>query len=275
MMKVLRIVEPLSRSLARSASSATGSKTHFGFQNVTEEEKAEKVFHVFENVATKYDLMNDTMSFGTHRLWKDYFVDKLGPMSDISLLDMAGGTGDIAARVARYIRNNDAVEPTGRIVIGDINPHMLEVGRRKLENANLAKGLEWVEADAEKLPFDAETFDAYTIAFGIRNCVHVQKVIDEAYRVLRPGGRFMCLEFSRVNNALLEWLYEKYSFEVIPVMGQLIAGDWESYQYLVESIRKFPDQGTFAEMIRSSGFRAVNYENLTSGVVAIHSGFKL
>lgn len=240
--------------------------THFGFQDVTEEEKLDKVLGVFHNVADSYDAMNDAMSLGIHRLWKDYFVNAvLAPPSNLKLLDVAGGTGDIAFRVSNHLA------PDGHVTVCDINASMLEVGKKRLGLNQLS----WVQGDAQDLKFDDESFDAYTIAFGIRNVVDVQKALDEAYRVLKKGGRFLCLEFGRVDNPLLSTIYDKYSFDVIPPMGKVVAGDWDSYQYLVESIRQFPPQQEFADMIQSAGFSCVRYENLTFGVAAIHSGFKL
>ncbi|KAG8291926.1 2-methoxy-6-polyprenyl-1,4-benzoquinol methylase, mitochondrial [Homalodisca vitripennis] len=255
-------------------------ETHFGFQTVRESEKVQKVYEVFENVANKYDVMNDAMSFFIHRIWKDVFIQRLAPTPGTNLLDVAGGTGDIAFRYLKYLKNlppsSDLVSPPSSVTVCDINRAMLSVGKERAEKQGYREPeINWLEGDAEKLPVENNTFTAYTIAFGIRNCTHVDKVLDEAYRVLKPGGRFMCLEFSHVNNEVLQWIYDQYSFQMIPVMGQVIAGDWKSYQYLVESIRKFPNQEDFKEMIQSSGFSCVSYENLTFGVVSIHSGFKL
>ncbi|XP_055855065.1 2-methoxy-6-polyprenyl-1,4-benzoquinol methylase, mitochondrial [Episyrphus balteatus] len=256
--------------------------THFGYQTVKESEKVEKVHKVFEDVAKSYDIMNDAMSMGIHRIWKDIFMERLGPMRGARLLDMAGGTGDIAFRFLKYIDKQP--NPSNReshVTISDINQHMLDVGKVRADNLGLTQekldqiSIEWKCANAEELPFDDNTFSAYTIAFGIRNCTHINKVLSEAYRVLKPGGRFMCLEFSHLNNETLQWLYDQYSFQVIPPMGQILAGQWQSYQYLVESIRKFPRQDEFKEMIEKAGFDMVQYENLTFGVVSIHSGFKL
>ncbi|KAI2568311.1 coenzyme Q5, methyltransferase [Homo sapiens] len=204
------------------------AETHFGFETVSEEEKGGKVYQVFESVAKKYDVMNDMMSLGIHRVWKDLLLWKMHPLPGTQLLDVAGGTG-----------------------------------------------LAWVLGDAEELPFDDDKFDIYTIAFGIRNVTHIDQALQEAHRVLKPGGRFLCLEFSQVNNPLISRLYDLYSFQVIPVLGEVIAGDWKSYQYLVESIRRFPSQEEFKDMIEDAGFHKVTYESLTSGIVAIHSGFKL
>jgi len=289
--------------LSDTGSYSDQKETHFGYESVKESEKAEKVYGVFQNVAAKYDLMNDVMSLGVHRCWKDYFVNKLKPVPGTKLLDVAGGTGDIAFRVLNYLKtletdsaglkretefpeleNQFYKEPKGHfsslntsshIVVSDINQHMLDVGMEKAKQLNYEKGISWLCADAEHLPIEDKTFDAYTIAFGIRNVVHIDKVLREAWRVLKPGGRFLCLEFSHVKNPAFNWLYHNYSFQVIPVLGQVLAQDWKSYQYLVESIRKFPEQEEFCDSIRSAGFSLVNYENLNVGLVAIHSGFKL
>ncbi|XP_014260785.1 2-methoxy-6-polyprenyl-1,4-benzoquinol methylase, mitochondrial isoform X2 [Cimex lectularius] len=217
-------------------------------------------------------MMNDAMSFGVHRLWKDCFVERLGPTCGTKLLDVAGGTGDIAFRFLQYLKNQSE---TGHATVLDANEEMLRVGEGRAERLGLSKDLTWTYGDAEKLPFPDSSFDAYTIAFGIRNVTHIDAALREAYRVLRPGGRFLCLEFSRVTNPILSRIYDSYSFQMIPAMGQVIAGDWKSYQYLVESIRQFPDQERFKAMIRDAGFYDAKYENMTFGVVAIHSGFKL
>ncbi|KAL5016070.1 hypothetical protein ScPMuIL_005659 [Solemya velum] len=263
-------------------------QTHFGYQYIPEEQKEKKVYEVFENVASKYDLMNDAMSTGVHRLWKDSFVKALAPSPGTQLLDMAGGTGDIAFRFLKYIKTQEEkiaaarqgtpegeVTPMSHVTVADINKEMLKVGEMRAEKRGIKSGISWLQANAENLQFPENTFDAYTIAFGIRNCTHIDKVISEAYRVLKPGGRFMCLEFSRVGNPIIRSLYDLYSFQVIPVLGQVLARDWKSYQYLVESIRQFPDQDTFKRMIQDGGFKAVSFENLTFGVAAIHSGFKI
>ncbi|XP_077971478.1 2-methoxy-6-polyprenyl-1,4-benzoquinol methylase, mitochondrial-like [Styela clava] len=251
--------------------------THFGYQQVPEEEKAERVHDVFANVAKSYDDMNDAMSFGLHRIWKDAFMRYLNPGHNVSLLDVAGGTGDIAFRFLKYNSGTGLQNSSNRkVTVCDINQAMLDVGKKRAGDLDIdTEKLSWVCGDAEKLPFEDKLFDAYTIAFCIRNCTHIQKVLEEAYRVLKPGGRFQCLEFSRVNHTILRRLYDAYSFQVIPVMGEVIAGDWKSYQYLVESIRQFPDQETFAEAIRNMGFKSVEYSNMTFGAVAIHSGFKV
>jgi demethylmenaquinone methyltransferase/2-methoxy-6-polyprenyl-1,4-benzoquinol methylase len=241
--------------------------THFGFETVPEAEKAGRVQRVFTSVATRYDLMNDAMSLGIHRLWKDALIDWLAPRPGMRLLDVAGGTGDVAFR---FLRRGG-----GAAVICDMTPGMLFEGRRRAEAARLGARLGWVAGDAMALPFADGGFDAYTISFGIRNVTRPDAALAEAFRVLRPGGRFLCLEFSRVPVEGLRWLYDRYSFTLIPAMGEALAGDRASYQYLVESIRRFPDQESFAEMIRAAGFGLVKHRNLTFGVAAIHSGWKL
>ncbi|OQV17476.1 2-methoxy-6-polyprenyl-1,4-benzoquinol methylase, mitochondrial [Hypsibius exemplaris] len=350
------------------------SATHFGFETVTDSEKTTKVHGVFEQVASTYDKMNDAMSFGIHRVWKDEFVRMLSPYPDTRILDVAGGTGDIAFRLVRSLdraarrrpsphfatqstppsatqstppsatqstspsatqstppsasqstvksaaggdvsdqtsnfsldfssparaphavpdslysldftspnadsdtssTGMDSLSPTRDVTVFDLSESMLEVGKLRALQAGLDSRIDWVHGNAEDLPFADDSFDAYTIAFGIRNVTHIERALDEAFRVLKPGGRFMCLEFSQVTNPLLAWFYEKYSFQVIPVMGQIIASDWKSYQYLVESIRMFPDQEEFLTMIEDSGFSGVTYKNLSQGICAIHSGFKL
>jgi len=249
-------------------------ETHFGFETVKESEKAEKVHSVFETVASKYDVMNDAMSFGIHRIWKDIFIERLGPTADTHLLDVAGGTGDIAFRFLKYL--NAAGHLNACVTVCDINKAMLDVGQLRAKKLGFScERINWLQGDAEKLPVNDASFTAYTVAFGIRNMTHIDTVLDEAYRVLKPGGRFLCLEFSQLNNKMLQWMYDQYSFQVIPVMGQLIAGQWKPYQYLVESIRQFPNQEDFKSMIEDAGFCQVSYENLSFGVVAIHSGFKL
>eukprot|EP00053_Salpingoeca_punica_P018445 m.180778 g.180778 ORF g.180778 m.180778 type:complete len:308 (+) comp17434_c2_seq3:3469-4392(+) len=264
-------------SNSASSSQQQQRQTHFGFQSVPESEKEAMVGKVFRNVAGKYDLMNDVMSVGVHRLWKDHFVQTLDPYPGTRLLDVAGGTGDIALRFLSHARRNPQLLTTqpAHVFVCDINPAMLQEGKKRAEAAGESEDMTWIAGNAESLPMKDQSVDAYTIAFGIRNVTHIDKALEEAYRVLVPGGRFLCLEFSQVPNTLIRKLYDLYSFQMIPVMGELVAGDMPSYQYLVESIRRFPDQQTFSRMIRDAGFRNVTYENLSLGVVAIHSGFKL
>jgi demethylmenaquinone methyltransferase / 2-methoxy-6-polyprenyl-1,4-benzoquinol methylase len=242
--------------------------THFGFQTVPEGEKAGMVHGVFTRVASKYDVMNDLMSGGVHRLWKDAMMDWLVPRPGQRLLDVAGGTGDVAFRFLKRA-------PGASAVVLDLTESMLTEGRKRAEATSMADHLDWVVGDAMALPFAANSFDAYTISFGIRNVTRIADALAEAFRVLRPGGRLMVLEFSRIPNDLMQKAYDLYSFNVIPVMGQVVTGDRESYQYLVESIRKFPDQETFAAMIRKAGFGQVKYRNMTMGVAALHSGWKI
>ena len=244
------------------------STTHFGERVVREDEKAGLVHGVFSSVASKYDIMNDVMSVGIHRLWKDAMMDWLAPRAGQRLLDVAGGTGDIAFRFLKRA-------PGATAIVTDMTEAMLVEGRKRAEAEALAQRLDWVTGDAMALPFDDDSFDVYTISFGIRNVTRIQEALNEAFRVLKPGGRLMVLEFSQLPNAGLQKLYDLYSFNVIPRMGQAIAGDRESYQYLVESIRKFPDQERFAAMIRDAGFDQVKYRNLSMGIAALHSGWKL
>jgi len=242
--------------------------THFGFTDIPESEKAGRVHGIFTNVASKYDIMNDVMSGGVHRIWKDAMMDWLAPRPGQRLLDVAGGTGDVAFRFL-------ARAPSASAVVCDMTEPMLIEGRKRAEAEALAGSLEWVVGDAMALPFDDASFDRYTISFGIRNVTRIDEALREAYRVLKPGGRMMVLEFSQLPNPMMQRAYDLYSFNVIPRMGQVIAGDRDSYQYLVESIRKFPDQETFAAMIRDAGFEQVKYRNLTMGVAALHSGWKI
>jgi demethylmenaquinone methyltransferase/2-methoxy-6-polyprenyl-1,4-benzoquinol methylase len=246
------------------------STTHFGFSEVGLSEKQGLVDHVFHKVARRYDIMNDLMSGGLHRLWKDAFVAKVNTRNREGFrhLDVAGGTGDIAFRVAAKAASD------AKIVVLDINGDMLEVGRDRAIERGLDRQVEFVQANAEALPFPDNEFDAYTIAFGIRNVPRIQTALEEAHRVLRPGGRFLCLEFSQVAVPGLDKIYEAYSFNVIPAIGKLVAGDSEPYRYLVESIQRFPRADEFETMIRKAGFRRTGFERLTGGVVAIHSGWK-
>jgi demethylmenaquinone methyltransferase/2-methoxy-6-polyprenyl-1,4-benzoquinol methylase len=247
-------------------------RSWFGFREVALGEKQGLVDRVFDRVASRYDLMNDLMSGGLHRLWKDALVNRLAPPRRAPRgwqgLDVAGGTGDIAFRIAR--RSEGA-----RITVADINGEMLAIGRDRAVGRGLARVVTFVEANAEDLPFASGRFDAVTIAFGIRNVPRIERALAEAHRVLRPGGRFLCLEFSAVDVAVLDRLYDLYSFNVIPMLGQVVTGDGEAYRYLVESIRRFPNQARFAAMIEAAGFARVDVQNLSGGIAAIHSGWKI
>jgi len=248
--------------------SASNNLTHFGFQDVAVEKKSSLVKGVFNSVASKYDVMNDAMSLGTHRLWKKKLIQMINPQARKKLLDVAGGTGDISFEFLRKC-------PEASVTICDINENMLFQGRNRAVDKGYIKPIEWLCGDAENLPVPDRHYDYYTIAFGIRNVTHIDQALKEAYRVLKPGGQFFCLEFSKVTNAVLRRLYKLYSFQVIPKMGKLLTGDSDSYQYLVESIRKFPDQGAFKQKIEDAGFSHVTYTNLSSGVVAIHTGWRI
>jgi len=248
---------------------ADPNETHFGFSNIPLEDKQARVDDVFHKVASRYDLMNDFMSAGLHRAWKDVLVGMVRPgPRPFRHLDVAGGTGDVAFRVAR------AGGPQTHVTVLDINADMLQVGRARAEKAGLP-GLDFVEANAESLPFPDKTFDAYTIAFGIRNVPRIPLALKEAYRTLKRGGRFLCLEFSAVDVPGLAGIYDAYSFTAIPAIGKVVTGDGAPYRYLVESIRKFPDGETFRDMVAEAGFQRASFTRLTGGVVCIHSGWKL
>ena len=242
--------------------------THFGFQDVPENEKAGRVQGVFSSVASKYDVMNDAMSFGIHRIWKDAMMDWLAPRPGQKLLDVAGGTGDISFRFLKRAGS-------GHATVLDLTEPMLIEGRKRAEANAMEASLDWVVGDAMNLPFEDNTFDVYTISFGIRNVTRPQEALNEAFRVLRPGGRLMVLEFSQIPNELMQKVYDLYSFNIIPRLGQVIANDRDSYQYLVESIRKFPDQDTFLGMVRQAGFENAKYRNLSMGIACLHSGWKI
>ena len=250
---------------------AGGMETSYGFKSVDQAEKQVLVNEVFHRVASRYDLMNDLMSGGLHRLWKDAMVAWLNPpkRAGWKVLDVAGGTGDISFRII------EASNRQAHATVLDINGSMLAVGKERAEKRGLAANTDFVEANAEELPFADETFDAYTIAFGIRNVPRIDVALSEAYRVLKPGGRFLCLEFSEVDMPVLDKVYEQWSFNAIPRIGQIVTGDGEPYSYLVESIRKFPNQPNFAAMISRAGFDRVTYRNYSGGIAALHSGWKL
>ena len=242
--------------------------THFGYQNVPEENKSGLVKEVFNNVSSKYDVMNDLMSVGIHRVWKNTLINWLAPKENQNLLDVAGGTGDIATRFLNKAKSGNAT-------ILDMTESMLQEGTKRITNSSLSSRMRWVVGDAMALPFKKNTFDIYTISFGIRNITKIDKALSEAFRVLKPGGRIMILEFSKLPNPMMQKAYDLYSFNVIPKIGEIVVGDKDSYQYLVESIRKFPDQVSFANMITEAGFENVKFRNLTFGVAALHSGWKI
>lgn len=248
--------------------------TAYGFEQVAEGEKQGRVNDVFHSVARRYDVMNDIMSLGVHRLWKDAMVAKAAPSTLPSPprwhgLDVAGGTGDIAFRLV------GASGGAARVTVLDINGSMLEIGRQRAARQGLGEAIDFVEANAEELPFAANSFDAYTIAFGIRNVPRMDRALAEAFRVLKPGGQFLCLEFSEVDVPLLDKFYDMWSFNAIGPIGQAVTGDGQSYRYLVESIRKFPNQARFADHIRDAGFERVSFRNMSGGIVALHTGWKI
>ena len=248
---------------------ASQKTTHFGFRDVPEGEKQKLVGQVFTSVARNYDLMNDLMSFGVHRLWKRHFIAVRGVRRGDRVLDLAGGTGDIAALL------KPVVGEEGEVIVGDINAAMLGVGRDRLTDRGLVAGLRWAQLNAEALPFPDNSFDAITMAFGLRNVTDKDKALADMHRILKPGGRLLVLEFSKVQSPLLSKLYDVHSFQILPRLGRLFANDADSYRYLAESIRKHPDQGTLKDMMRTAGFGHVEVRNLTNGIVAIHRGYKL
>lgn len=243
-------------------------KTHFGYSEVDTDAKAGMVADVFHSVASRYDLMNDLMSGGIHRIWKRFTIELSGVRTGNAVLDIAGGTGDLAARFA------DIVGPTGRVVLADINDSMLKVGRDKLLDNGRMGNLEFVQADAQYLPFPDDTFDCITIAFGLRNVTDKDLALRSMLRVLKPGGRLLVLEFSKPDNPLLSKAYDTYSFSVLPLLGRLVANDADSYKYLAESIRMHPDQETLKDMMEEAGFSRCEFHNMTGGVVALHKGVK-
>ena len=258
--------------------------THFGFRTVAEDAKAGMVRDVFDAVAPKYDLMNDLMSAGVHRLWKGAMVDALNPRPGQLFLDVAGGTGDIAGRIHDRLQRAGAVsaqpvpsEPATPepVTVCDINAEMLNVGRDRMLDRGVVGGLRWICGNAESLPFPDMSFDAYTIAFGLRNVTHIEKALAEARRVLRPGGRFLCLEFSKVVVPVLDKLYDTYSFQVLPWLGQTVAGDRDAYVYLAESIRRFPEQQRLVDLMAAAGLARPSYRNFTGGIAALHSGWRI
>jgi demethylmenaquinone methyltransferase / 2-methoxy-6-polyprenyl-1,4-benzoquinol methylase len=243
--------------------------THFGYEQVKTEEKAGRVREVFDSVASKYDLMNDLMSFGIHRLWKRYAVELTGLKRGHKVLDLASGTGDLAARYSGL------VGPEGLVTMTDINASMLEQGRTRMADRGLIGNVEYAQVNAEAIPFDDNSYNCVTIGFGLRNVTDKQKALGEMFRVLKPGGRALILEFSHTKIEPLKWAYDTYSFNLLPTIGKLVTNDEDSYRYLAESIRMHPDQETLQRMMEQAGFERCDYHNLTGGIVAIHRGFKL
>ncbi len=255
-------------SSAETNQAESDDQTHFGFKQVDKNQKASMVADVFHSVAAKYDVMNDLMSMGIHRIWKRFTIDCSGVRAGHKVLDLAGGTGDLAAKFSRIVGES------GKVVLADINNAMLTVGRDKLRDMGIVNNIDYVQANAEALPFPDNTFDLITIAFGLRNVTDKDKALASMYRVLKPGGRLLVLEFSKPESEMLSKVYDLYSFHLLPKMGKLVANDSESYQYLAESIRMHPDQETLKGMMDAVGFEQTTYHNLTGGIVALHRGFK-
>lgn len=254
--------------MSQSSNDQDKSTIDFGFQQVPKNEKEHRVADVFHSVADKYDVMNDLMSLGIHRYWKKFTIDYSGVRKGQKVLDLAGGTGDLAAKFSQLVGD------TGLVVLADINESMLKVGRDKLRDKGLIKNLEYVQANAEALPFPDNYFDCITISFGLRNVTDKDKALRSMWRVLKPGGRLLVLEFSKPQYSLLNKAYDLYSFHVLPLMGKVVANDSESYRYLAESIRMHPDQDKLKNMMLAAGFGDVKYYNMTGGIVALHRGFK-
>lgn len=265
------MVKSAKKSKINNASHET-TQEGFGYQKTAPETRTKLVREVFESVAPKYDVMNDIMSLGIHRLWKRDFVNSVEPKADEAILDLAGGTGDIAFLMQKA--RSKFTSPTNKITICDINPAMLNVGKQRAMDRGLHGKFNWVEGNAEELPFDDNSFDVVTIAFGLRNVTRLSKALADILRVLKPGGRFYCLEFSHIPVPLLQKAYDRYSFSFLPWMGEKVAGDRAAYQYLAESIRAFPDQQALVKLMQDAGFSAVRYRNVSVGIAAIHSGFK-
>jgi demethylmenaquinone methyltransferase/2-methoxy-6-polyprenyl-1,4-benzoquinol methylase len=254
------------RDMQDEDTQGTANAADFGYRKVPAEDKARLVRGVFDSVASRYDLMNDLMSLGIHRLWKAALIDRLAPRPGMRLLDVAGGTGDIAFR---FLQAGGE-----QVTVCDLTPEMVAIGRDRAIDRGVLHGIEWAVGDAEALPFEDCSFDAYTIAFGLRNVTHMERALAEARRVLRPGGHFLCLEFSRLAWRWLEPLYDRYSFTVLPALGEAVAGDRESYEYLAESIRRFPPQEELAAMIGAANLSRVAYRNCSGGIAAIHSAWR-
>ena len=262
------MTEPTPEQPQTDSKQAQQQSTHFGYQTVDRSEKADKVAGVFHSVAAKYDLMNDIMSAGIHRIWKRFTLELSGVRPGHSVLDIAGGTGDLAAKFSKL------VGPEGQVVLADINDSMLRVGRDKLTDLGIIGNIEYAQANAECLPFSDNSFDCITIAFGLRNVTDKDAALRSMLRVLKPGGRLLVLEFSKPGNELLSKAYDTYSFKLLPAIGKLITNDADSYRYLAESIRMHPDQETLKGMMEDAGFARCQYHNMTGGVVAVHKGLK-
>ncbi|MBV9860173.1 MAG: class I SAM-dependent methyltransferase [Alphaproteobacteria bacterium] len=256
------------------AEEETSAEAEFGFRRVPERDKAPLVRGVFDSVARRYDLMNDLMSGGVHRWWKAEMVSWLNPRPGQLHLDVAGGTGDIALRALPRLRPEGSAQP-GAVIVYDVTRHMLEIGRARALDDGILGGIEWICGDAEALPFADRSVDLYTIGFGLRNVTRIERALAEARRVLRPGGRFLCLEFTPAVTPLLQPLYDAYSFGVLPLLGRIVTGDRGAYAYLAESIRRFPAQGQLAEMMAAAGLERAKYRNLTGGIAALHSAWRL
>ncbi len=248
--------------------SATQNTTHFGYEQVPVDEKSNKVADVFHSVADKYDIMNDLMSGGVHRLWKKYTIDNSGAKKGDTILDLAGGTGDLAIKFSRIVGSE------GQVTLSDINESMLENGRRRLTDMGIVGNIDYVLADAQELPFPDNHFDIVTMAFGLRNVTDKDKALRSIFRTIKPGGKLMVLEFSKPVLPGLSTFYDQYSFKLLPLMGKIIANDAESYKYLAESIRMHPDQETLKGMMEDAGFERTSYHNMTGGIVALHTGYK-
>jgi demethylmenaquinone methyltransferase/2-methoxy-6-polyprenyl-1,4-benzoquinol methylase len=259
----------------KSPDQPLGAETDFGFRRVPEKAKAPLVRAVFDSVAERYDLMNDLMSAGIHRLWKAEMVRWLNPRPGQRLIDVAGGTGDIARRALPRLAPPGAEAAAGGVVVCDANPQMLEIGRARALDDGILAGIDWLCGDAEALPFADRSFDLYTIAFGLRNVTRLDRALAEARRILKPGGRFLCLEFTPSVAPVMQPLYDLYSFQVLPLLGRIVTGNREAYAYLAESIRRFPSQSELAERVEAAGLDRVRYRNLTGGIAAFHSAWRL
>ena len=261
--------------MANNKNESAGGQADFGFHQVPESEKSGLVRAVFEGVAGRYDLMNDLMSAGIHRLWKSALVDALAPQAGMRVLDIAGGTGDIAFRIHARLKRRASGGDATEIVVSDINRDMIEVGRNRAIDRGILDGIAWVCADGEALPLADMSVDACTVAFGLRNMTHLDRALAEARRVLRPGGRFLCLEFSHVTVPVLDQFYDRFSFAVLPSLGRFVTGQEDAYRYLVESIRRFPPQDELAARIAAAGFDRVGFRNLSGGIAALHGAWRL